>query len=64
MEKIKMNKYKNKGSCIYSGRSLGEWVWFQLELNEKDYDSSIYVFGFPEDTMSINPSYFGGLFEL
>lgn len=60
---IKMNKYKNEGSRIYSGRPLGESVRFQLGLNEKDYDSSVYVFGFPENTMSINSSYFGGLFE-
>lgn len=62
-EMIKMNKYKNEGSRIYSGRPLGESVRFQLGLNEKDHDSAIYVFGFPEDTMSINSSYFGGLFE-
>ncbi len=62
-ENIRMNKYRNEGSRIYSGRPLGESVRAELGLNEKDRDSAIYTFYFPEDTMSINSSYFGGLFE-
>lgn len=62
-EKIKMKKYRNEGSRIYSGRPLGESVRIELGLNEKDKDSATYFFYFPKDTMSINSSYFGGLFE-
>lgn len=61
--KIKMHKHRTSGSKLYSGRPLGVDVRKELDLNAKDQDEKKYIFEFPEDTISINSSYFGGLFE-
>lgn len=61
--KINVSNYKSKETKIYSGKPRGESVRRQLGLNEKDQDSNVYTFHFPKDTMSINSSFFGGLFE-
>lgn len=63
MEKINMCNRRADGSKLYSGRPLGIDVRKDLELDAKDKDKGVYVFVFPEDTISINSSYFGGLFE-
>lgn len=63
MEHIKMHNYRAQGSKLYSGRPLGIDVRKKLDLNRKDSDQENYIFVFPEDTISINSSYFGGLFE-
>lgn len=62
-QEINMREYRNPGARVFSGRQYGERVRNILNLNQKDEDSETYIFFFPEDTISINPSYFGGLFE-
>ena len=62
-QKINVREYRNPGVRIFSERQYGERVRNILDLNQKDEDSETYIFFFPEDTISINPSYFGGLFE-
>lgn len=60
-QKINMREYRNPGARVFSGRQYGERVRNILDLNQKDEDSETYIFFFPEDTISINPSYFGGI---
>lgn len=45
----------------FSGRPNGEAVRKELRLDEKDNDNNKYVFKMPEDTISINPSFYLGL---
>lgn len=60
---FKMHKHRAEGSKIYSGRPLGMEVREQLGLDEIDKSDETCTISFPLDTVSINSSYFGGLFE-
>lgn len=63
MIKINMHNHRSPGSKLYSGRPLGIEVRNKLDFDNKDKDIENYIIVFPEDTVSINSSYFGGLFE-
>lgn len=63
MISINMQGHRSQGSKLYSGRPLGIDVRGKLGLDSKDIDGEIYLICFPDDTVSINSSYFGGLFE-
>ncbi|WOO36006.1 hypothetical protein R2R35_19745 [Anaerocolumna sp. AGMB13020] len=63
INKINMHNHKSEGSKIYSGRDLGIEVRDLIDLDSKDKDDNKYNMIFPDDTVSINSSYFGGLFE-
>lgn len=52
-----------KGTRIYSGYKLGKNIREKFRLNNKDKDKNYYIFTFPKDTMSINHSFFRGLFH-
>lgn len=65
MERIRcsLRPYRNEGAVIFSGRQEGAKARTELEFDSKDKDDESYEIEIPEDTVSINSSFFGGLFE-
>lgn len=51
-----------KRSTTFAGRNEGAEVREKLTLDEKDVDGNTYVVTFANDTTSVNPSFFLGLF--
>ena len=52
----------NKRSTTFAGRNEGTEVRDKLSLNKKDDDDNLYRVTFADDTTSVNPSFFLGLF--
>lgn len=62
IKKINLDKFKPEDSTTYTGRIEGSKARKDLHLSEFDKDEKVEVeFTFPEDTTSINPSFFLGL---
>ena len=59
---IQLQSFRKNESRMYSGRDFGLDVRDKITLDEKDNDNENYIVIFPDDTMSINSSFFGGLF--
>ncbi len=60
---IKMRKYQTEGAKLFSGRPEGAAARKELNLNDLDNDDKNYSVVLPDDTISFNSSFFGGLFE-
>lgn len=60
---IKISKYRRSGAKVFTGRDNGIKARQELELNRYDNDGEVVNVLIPTDTWSINPSFFGGLFE-
>ena len=63
MTKINIYEYRKDGSKVFSGRPVGVEARKKEKLNEKDYDGESYLIIIPDDTYSINGSFFGGMFS-
>lgn len=63
MTEINIQKYRESGSKIFSGRSMGISARQENELTKKDSDLEEYNIIVPEDTYSISGSFFGGMFS-
>jgi hypothetical protein len=62
--KVDMNKYRSENSRVFSGRDRGKSVRAQLGLDEFDKNEEVAEFTFPVDILSINNSFFIGMFGL
>ena len=63
MEKIRLRDYVNKDITILKDRPTGITVRAQLKLDEKDKDGERYTMVFDEKFVSLNSSFFLGLFD-
>lgn len=59
---INLNKYKNANSKVLSGRKEGKNVRDRLSLDTIDNTLEVVKVIFPEDIISLNSSFFLGLF--
>lgn len=62
MRKINLSKYRGSNSRVLSGREQGKDVRRKLNLDEIDYKRESVMIIIPEDTLSLNTSFFLGLF--
>ena len=60
---IKVQKYRQNGSKMFSGRDLGVTARQECNLAEKDKDDKVYTIVIPNDTYSFGGSFFGGMFS-
>ncbi|MCM1179253.1 MAG: hypothetical protein NC347_03275 [Clostridium sp.] len=60
---IKISPYRRSGAKIFTSRDNGINARSELDLDALDQKSEIINVLIPSDTWSINPSFFGGLFE-
>ena len=58
---IDLGKYKASNSTIYTGRPQGESVRDKIELDKEDKNLEKIIFLIPEETTSLNPSFYLGL---
>lgn len=63
MEVINIRDYVKKDSKVLSDRPRGEKVREQLKLDVKDKDNNQYIFKFDDNFISLNSSFWLGLFE-
>jgi hypothetical protein len=60
---INLNKFKPTSVPIFTGRPQGELVRNELNLDECDNDKNCFIkFIIPGDIISLNPSFYLGLF--
>lgn len=59
---INLNNFKNPNSKVLSGRKEGKSVRDRLSLDTVDNNSEVVKVIFPEDIISLNSSFFLGLF--
>jgi hypothetical protein len=59
---IDLDRYKSKTSRVYSGRDRGEAVRKELNLDFVDNSPDVIFIKVPLDTISINSSFFLGMF--
>lgn len=59
---INLNKYKDSDSRVLSGREEGKKVREKLNLDLIDKNEEIIKVVFPDDIISLNSSFFLGLF--
>ena len=58
---VNLGKYKSHSTTVFTGRPQGKQVRDELGLDKIDKSKEIVTFIIPEDTSSINPSFFLGL---
>ena len=61
-ESIDLGNFRSEGTRVFSGRERGESVRTALNLDAEDENPATVVVVIPEDTYSINTSFFLGLF--
>jgi hypothetical protein len=61
-KQIDLNNYRSKASRVFAGRSRGEAVRMAANLNEADQSGEPVEIHIPEDTFSVNSSFFLGMF--
>ena len=61
--KINIQKYRQNGSKMFSGRDLGVEARVEFDLESKDRDDNTYTIVIPDDTYSFGGSFFGGMFS-
>lgn len=59
---IDFGKFRRANSRVYSGRAEGYKVRDNLKLNELDLKSDMIKIKVPKDTLSLNTSFFLGVF--
>lgn len=59
---IDLDKYRSKASRVFAGRSRGEAVRTAAKLDDIDRTEEIVEVHVPEDTFSVNSSFFLGMF--
>jgi hypothetical protein len=60
--RIDLGNYKNNSSTVFTGRPQGKEVREKIGLDKIDKDNNkAAIFVVPEDTTSINPSFYLGL---
>ena len=62
MESVKIAQFRRSGAKVFTGRDNGINARQQLRLAELEKKDTLTVL-IPSDTWSINPSFFGGMFE-
>lgn len=60
---VDLSKYQSKDSKVFSGRPYGEKLRKELMLDEYDDLDEKVIVKIPEDTFSMNSSFFLGLFS-
>lgn len=60
-KRIDLLKYRGKESSLFTGRTQGEAVRNELDLDSNDKSSSKIIFIIPKGTSSFNPSFYLGL---
>lgn len=58
---IKLNEYQEQKSKVFSGRTLGKSLRLKLDLDKYDNGEEEIVIEIPDETISINSSFFLGL---
>jgi len=62
-QQIDLGRYRTEGSRVYAGRPRGEYARKAEDLDRTDsMDNVSIVVRIPEDTLSVNSSFFLGLF--
>ena len=61
VEEISIQKYLRNGSKNFYGREVGIEAREALNLSQKDNDEYSYIFIIPTETITISPSFFGGM---
>lgn len=64
MRDIKISPYRRSGARIFTARDNGIRAREELGLDQCDKMEEEVCVLIPKDTWSLNPSFFGGLFEL
>ncbi|MGV8155206.1 MAG: hypothetical protein ACLKAO_13045 [Alkaliphilus sp.] len=59
---IKLGNYRGKGSKIFSGRPDGERARKDSRLDKYDIEDVKFIIEIPEDTISLNSSFFLQMF--
>lgn len=62
MRRVDLGNYRKGNSRVFSGRSEGKIVRKKLKLDEIDQTKEKLIIVFPEDTISLNSSFFLGVF--
>ncbi len=62
MKKFELSNFKKDSSKVFSGRSEGQTLREKLRLDEFDKSEEKVSLIFPDDTISVNSSYFLGAF--
>ena len=62
MRKIDLSNHRKGNSRVFSGRSEGKLVREKLKLDETEKTGEKFTIIFPEDTISLNSSFFLGVF--
>lgn len=60
---IKISPYRRSGAKVFTGRDNGIKARFEQDLSSIEQEHDIINILIPSDTWSINPSFFGGMFE-
>lgn len=63
MNKIELKKYKRTESRVFTGRPEGEKARKILNLDEFDKKDESVEIVIPDDTLSVNSSFFSGMFQ-
>lgn len=61
-KRIDLDSYRSKSSRVFAGRSRGEAVRTAAKLDEEDRSAETVEVRIPEDTFSVNSSFFLGMF--
>lgn len=62
MKRIDLNKFHQSGNIVMSGRPKGEQIRSELNLDRLDADPEAVEVDVPEEVVSLNNSFFLGLF--
>lgn len=63
VKEINLQMFKRSESKVYTGRPEGEKARSQLKLDDFDKTDDIMKITIPEDTFSVNSSFFSGMFQ-
>lgn len=61
--KIDLKHFKRKESKVFTGRPEGQKVRKDLKLDEIDKNDIVVNILIPNDTLSVNSSFFSGMFQ-
>ena len=63
MDRIELKKFKRSESKIFTGRPQGEKARAELRLDDFDKNNESVDIIIPDDTFSVNSSFFLGMFQ-
>lgn len=63
MRSVDLRKFKRTESRVFTGRPVGQSARKSLNLDEFDKNDESIEIIIPDDTMSVNSSFFSGMFQ-